>query len=111
MTVACPLCANLNDVLAQPSSISWKQVACSSCEANLLLVREAFSLTPRRPLLSAIRLMAPSAETQQRAAITRSRLLMIIAAVLALGLFGYLSFEGYLSFDIGLFSDDPTTNE
>jgi ribosomal protein S27E len=98
MTVACPLCTNLNEVLAQPSSISWKQVACSSCEANLVLVRESSSNTPRRSLTSAIRLIAPSPGTRQRTAITRTHLVIVVATALALGVLGYLFLEGYLSF-------------
>ena len=98
MTVACPLCTNLNEVLAQPSSISWKQVACSSCEANLVLVRESSSNAPRRSLTSAIWLIAPSPGTRQRTAITRTHLLIVIATALAFGVLGYLSLEGYLSF-------------
>lgn len=111
MTVACPLCTNLNEVLAQPSSISWKQVACSFCEANLVLVRESSSNTPRRSLASAIRLIAPSPGTRQRTVITRSHLLIVVATALALGVLGYLFFEGYLSFETGLFSNDPTPIE
>ncbi len=103
MTVACPLCTNLNKVLAQPSSISWKQVACSFCEANLVLIRESSSNTPRRSLTSAIRLVAPSPGIRQRTAITRSLLLIVVATALALGVLGYLFFEGYVSFETGLF--------
>jgi hypothetical protein len=98
MTVACPLCTNLNEVLAQPSSISWKQVACSFCETNLVLVRESSSNTLRRSQTSAIRLKAPSPGTRQRTALTRTHLLIVVTTALALGVLGYLSLEGYLSF-------------
>lgn len=93
MTVACPLCANENEVLSQPSSISWKQVACSSCEVNLVLVKEPLSGTPRRPLTSAIRLMSPLSGTRHRVAIARSRLFIVVATALALGVLGYLLWE------------------
>lgn len=93
MTIACPLCANLNEVLSQPSSISWKQVACSSCEANLVLVRESSSRTPRRPLKSPIRLMSPLPGARQRAAIVRSRLFIAVATALVIGILGYLLWE------------------
>lgn len=104
MTITCPLCANVNECLAQPSSTSWKQVACCSCEANLVLVREASSKTPRRPLQSAIRLMPPSSETKQRTGIVGSRLVLIAAATaFALGVLGYLAVE------TELFSDHLTS--
>lgn len=93
MTIACPLCTNPNEVFSQPSSISWKQVACSSCEANLVLVRESLSKTPRRPLKSAIRLMPSLPGARQRAGIVRLRLLIVVATALALGVLGYLSWE------------------
>lgn len=100
MTITCPLCANINELLAQPSSTSWKQVACSSCEANLVLVRESSSQTPRRSLKSAIKLMPPSSETTQHTGIVRSRLFLIAAATaLALGVFGYLALETELFSD------------
>jgi ribosomal protein S27E len=90
MTIACPLCANPNEVLSQPSSIGWKQVACSSCEVNLVLVREPSSGAPRRPLTSAIRLMSPLSGARPRAAIVRSRLFLVVATVFAFGVLGYL---------------------
>jgi len=93
MIIACPLCANLNEVLSQPSSISWKQVACSSCEANLVLVRESSSRIPRRPLKSAIRLMSPLPGARQRAAIIRSRLFIAVVIVLVISILSYLSWE------------------
>lgn len=100
MTIACPLCENLNEVLSQPSSIRWKQVSCSSCEANLVLVRDASSSTPRRPLKSVVRLKLASPGTGQRWASVRSRLFIVVAMAVALGVLGYLSFE------TGLFSNN-----
>jgi ribosomal protein S27E len=100
MTIACPLCENLNDVLSQPSSIRWKQVSCSSCEANLVLVRDASSSTARRPLKSVVRLKPVSPGTRQRWAGVRSRLFIVVAMAVVLGVLGYLSFEA------GLFSSN-----
>lgn len=100
MTIACPLCANPNEVLSQPSSIRWKQVSCSSCEANLVLVRETSSGAPQRPLKSVVRLKPALPGTRQRTAIVRSRLFIVVATALALGVLGYLSFEA------GLFSNN-----
>ena len=100
MTIACPLCENLNDVLSQPSSIRWKQVSCSSCEANLVLVRDASSSTARRPLKSVVWLKPASSGTGQRWASVRSRLFIVVAMAVALGVLGYLSFE------TGLFSNN-----
>jgi hypothetical protein len=42
--------------------------------------------------------MVPSPGTRQRTAITRTHLLIVVATALALGVLGYLSLEGYLSF-------------
>lgn len=100
MTIACPLCANPNEVLSQPSSIRWKQVSCSSCEANLVLVREASSGVPQRPLKSIVRRKPVPPGTRQGTAIVRSRLFIVVATALALGVLGYLSFEA------GLFSSN-----
>ena len=98
MTIACPICENLNEVLSQPSSIRWKQVSCSSCEANLVLVRDASSSTARRPLKSVVRLKPASPGTGQRWASVRSRLFIVVAVAVALGILGYLSFEaGFFS--------------
>ena len=109
MTITCPLCTNINELLAQPFATSWKQVACSSCEANLVLVRESSAQTPRRSLKSAIKLMPPSSETQQHTGIVRSRLFLIAAATaLALGVFGYLALETELFSDY-LTSIGPST--
>lgn len=93
MTIVCPLCTNLNEMLAQPSSISWKQVACSSCEANLVLVRETASKAPRRSLSSTIRLMPPLSGSRPGSAVVRPRLLIIVASALALGVLGYFFWE------------------
>ena len=101
MTIACPLCENLNEVLSQPLSIRWKQVSCSSCEANLVLVRDASSSIARRPLKSVVRLKPASSGTSRRWASIRSRLFIIVGATaLVLGVLGYLSFEA------GLFSNN-----
>src|SRR5688572_13722710 len=100
MTIACPLCANPNEVLSQPSSIRWKQVSCSSCEANLVLVREASSGVSQRPLKSVVRLKPVPPGTRQGTSIIRSRLFIVVATALALGVLGYLSFEA------GLFSNN-----
>lgn len=100
MTIACPLCENLNEVLSQPSSIRWKQVSCPSCEANLVLVRDASSSTARRPLKSVVRLKPASPGTRQRWASVRSRLFIVVAMAVALGVLGYLFFEA------GLFSNN-----
>src|SRR5688572_9212783 len=101
MTIACPLCENLNEVLSQPSSIRWKQVSCSGCEANLVLVRDASPSTGRRPLRSVVRLKPES--LRPRTARVRSHLFMIVGAMaLALGVLGYLSFEA------GFFSNNQT---
>jgi hypothetical protein len=90
----------MNELLAQSLATSWKQVACSSCEANLVLVRESSSQTPRRSLKSAIQLMTPSSETKQHEGIVRSRFVLIAAATaLALGVFGYLALETELISD------------
>jgi hypothetical protein len=105
MTIACPLCENLNDVLSQPSSIRWKQVSCSSCEANLVLVRDASSSTERRPLRSVVRLEPAAPGTRPRWAKLRSRLFIVIAMAVALGVLGYLSF------DAGLFSNNQVLIE
>jgi hypothetical protein len=105
MTIACPLCENLNDVLSQPSSIRWKQVSCSSCEANLVLVRDASSSTERRPLRSVVRLKPAAPGTRPRWANLRSRLFIVIAMAVALGVLGYLSF------DAGLFSNNQVLIE
>lgn len=96
MTIACPLCANTNEVLSQPSSISWKQVACSSCEANLVLVRESSSRITRHPLTSAIRLMSPLSGARPRAAVVRSRLFIALATALVISILVYLSWEAGL---------------
>jgi ribosomal protein S27E len=100
MTIACPLCENLNEVLSQPSSIRWKQVSCSACEANLVLVRDASSITARHPLKSVVRLKPASSGTRQFWASVRSRLFIVVAMAVALGVPGYLSFEA------GLFSNN-----
>lgn len=97
MMIACPLCDNLNDVLSQPSSIRWKQVSCSSCEANLVLVRDVSSSTARRPLKSVVRLKPASPGIRQRLASVRSRLFIVVAMAVVLG---------YLSFEAGLFSNN-----
>ena len=99
MTIACPLCENLNDVLSQPSSIRWKQVSCSSCEANLVLVRDASSSTARRPLKSVGRPKPTSSAIRQYWERVRSRLFSVVATTVVLGALGSLSFEA------GLFSN------
>lgn len=93
MTIACPLCANPNEVLSQPSSISWKQVPCSSCEANLVLVRESSSGSLRQPRKSGswLRLVPPGAG--KRSANARLHLIIFLIAILALGVLGYLFFK------------------
>lgn len=99
MTIACPLCENLNDVLSQPSSIRWKQVSCSSCEANLVLVRDASSSTARRPLKSVGRPKSTPSAIRQYWESVRSRLFSVVATTVVLGALGSPSFEA------GLFSN------
>jgi len=101
MTIACPLCDNLNEVLSQPSSISWKQVPCSSCEANLVLVRGALS-SHLRQQKSAVQLKPVPPGVRQCALMVRLRLLIVVITILALGLLGYLFFETDLFSDIQL---------
>jgi hypothetical protein len=96
MTIACPLCANTHDMLSQPSSIRWKQVSCGSCEANLVLVRETVAGTPRRTQPSRLKLKPAQVGTTQLIGIVRSRLFIIVATALALGILGYLSWEAGL---------------
>lgn len=106
MTIACPSCANPNETLSQPPSISWQQVFCSSCEANLILVREPSSSSlQQRSLKSAVRLKPALAETRQSTVNVRSRLFMVVATVLALGV------VGYLFFGTGLFSNNQIPTE
>jgi hypothetical protein len=93
MTIACPLCDNLNNVLSQPSSIRWKQVSCSSCEANLVLVRDASSSTARRPLKSVGRPKSTFSAIRQYWESVRSRLFSVVATTVVLGALGSLSFE------------------
>lgn len=93
MTIACPICENLNDVLSQPSSIRWKQVSCSSCEANLVLVRDVSSSTARRPLKSVVRPKSASSAIRQYWERVRSRLFSVVATAVLLGALGSLSFE------------------
>jgi len=102
MIIACPLCANTNEILSQPSSIRWKQVACSSCEANLVLVRGASSSPLRQQQKSAIRLKLVPPGARQSTGIVRSRLLIAVITILALGVLGYLFFETDLLSDIQL---------
>jgi hypothetical protein len=102
MTIACPLCANTNEIPSQPSSNGWAQAACSSCEANLVLVKESLSTTSKRSLRSALRLMPPSSEAKQQTRIVRSYLFLIVALTLAFGVFGYLYWQGDLPFETGL---------
>lgn len=100
MTIACPLCANTHDMLSQPSSIRWKQVSCGSCDANLVLVREAIAGTPRRTQPSRLQLKPGQVGVTQLMGIVHSRLFIIVAAALALGILGYLSWEaGFLESD------------
>jgi hypothetical protein len=97
MTIACPLCANTHDMLSQPSSIRWKQVSCGSCDANLVLVRETVAGTPRRTHPSRLKLKPAQGGTTQLMGIVRSRLFIIVATILALGILGYLSWDaGFL---------------
>lgn len=105
MTIACPLCTNPNEILSQPSSSSWQQASCSSCEANLVLVREPSSSPLRRSLKSAVRLKPASAGTRQSAVIVRSRLFTVVTTVLALGVLVYLYFG------TGLFSNNQIPTE
>ena len=100
MTIACLLCTRPNEILSQPSSISWQQAFYSSYEANLILAREPSSSSLRRSLKSTVRLKPASAGTRQRMVNVRSRLFFVVATALALGILGYLSFE------TGLFSND-----
>lgn len=100
MTIACPLCTNTNEIISQPSSINWQQTSCSSCEANLVLIRESSSGTLQRPLRSSVRLQLVSSETRRSAVFVRSRLFMAVIAVLGFGVLGYLYFM------TGLFSND-----
>ena len=100
MTIACLRCTRPNEILSQPSSISWQQAFCSSCEANLILAREASSRTPRRPLKSVVRLKPALLGTRQSTVTVRLRLFIVVAIALALGVLGYLSFEA------GLFSNN-----
>jgi ribosomal protein S27E len=100
MTIVCPLCANPNEILSQPSSISWKQVSCFSCEANLVLLRETVSGTPRRPLNSGTRLKPALPGTSQSTVFLRSRLFIAVATALAFGILGYLFWEA------GFFEND-----
>jgi hypothetical protein len=100
MTIACPLCANTHDMLSQPSSIRWKQVSCDSCNANLVLVREMVAGTPRRTHPSRLKLKPTQGGATQLMGIVRSRLFMIVATALALGILGYLSWDaGFLESD------------
>jgi hypothetical protein len=100
MTITCPLCANPNEVLSQPSSISWKQVPCSSCQANLVLVRESSSGTLRQPQKSGawLRLVLPGA--RKRSANARLRLISFLITILAFGVLGYLFFKTDLLPDV-----------
>lgn len=98
-TITCPLCANTHEILSQPASIGWKQVACSSCEANLVLVRGTSS-SPLRQQKSAMRLKLVPPGARQSRGIVGSRLLIAVITILALGLLGYLFFETDLLSDI-----------
>jgi len=100
MTIACPLCEHMNEVLSQPSSIRWKQVSCSSCEANLVLVRDASSSTARRPLKSVGRAKSTSSSIRQYWESVRSRLFSLVATTVVLGALGSLSVE------VGGYSND-----
>jgi hypothetical protein len=100
MTIACPLCANTHDMLSQPSSIRWKQVSCGSCDANLVLVRETVAGTPWRTQPSRSKLKPTQVGAIQLMGIVRSRLFIIVATALALGILGYLSWDaGFLESD------------
>ena len=108
MIIACPLCTNPNDVLSQPSSISWKQVSCFSCDANLVLVREALLGTPRRRLKSGIRLKCALPGARQITAFLRSRLFILVATVCVFAVFGYLSWEaGFFENCVPIESSEP----
>lgn len=47
MTITCPRCSHVNDVLLEPPALQWHTVACSACEANLVLVKRADPQDPR----------------------------------------------------------------